>query len=151
MHGAASCQALLARGELGIGGCHKFSRARQSIHLSFRTDPKAFLSGLSEQFSPALTPLTCFIFTLCLPGFQLEANTQAWGGQPIQPHRQPTSELPKRFRKAPVHLGCAGWSGRHMPPAPTPPAGVPCRVTGIPSPAGWSWSGAHPAHQAWGG
>lgn len=74
MQGAASCQALPSGGEPAVGGCHKSSRARQSFHLSFRTDPKAFLPALSEEFPPVLSPLICVIFPLCLPGFQLEAK-----------------------------------------------------------------------------
>lgn len=109
MQGAASCQALLAGEEPALGGCHKSSRTRQSFHPGFRTDPKVFLPGLSEEFPPPLTPLICFIFPpLCLPGFQLEAKVRARGGQPI-PAMSPTHiGAPREVQKSPRVFG-VGW------------------------------------------
>lgn len=121
MHGAASCQALLARGELGVEGCHKSSRARQSIHLSFRMDPKTFLSGLSEQFSPALTPLTCFIFTLWLPAGSKYSSL----GRSAHPPTSPTHiGAPKKVQKSPCAFGVCWleWAP-HAPSTHSPSRG----------------------------
>lgn len=149
MQGAASCQALLAGGEPGVGGCHKSSRTRQSFHLGFRTDPRVFLPGLSEEFPPLLTPLICFI----LPPSAFLASSwkqkfEPGEVSPSQPRHQPTSERPKRVRKAPVHLRWAGWSGHRMSPTPSPSLGgslQSCRNTQ----SHWlERTGARPAHQA---
>jgi len=98
MQGAASCQALLDGGESQV-------LQSQSFHLGFKTDPKAFLPGMSEEFSPGLTPLTCFIFLLCLPGFQLEAKSSARRGQPIPATSLTHMGGPKKEEESPRVFG----------------------------------------------
>lgn len=73
-----------------------------------------------EEFPPVLTPLTCFIFPLCLPGFQLKAKTGAWGGQPIPVTSLTHMGAPKKVQKR-----CADWSGQQMPQHPLPKLGLP--------------------------
>lgn len=101
MQGAASCQALLAGGELGIGRCHKSSRARQSFHLSFKMEPKAFLPRLSEEFSPVLTATYLFHLPPLPSWLPAEAKAQAWGGQPIPATLQTHIGAPKKVQKSP--------------------------------------------------
>lgn len=92
----------------------------------FKADPQTCLPRLSKEFSSVLTPFICFLFLFCLPGFQLEAKTGAWGDQPITGTSPAHIRLPKRFRKAPRKvqkspcLKCAGWSGHQKPPTPSP-------------------------------
>lgn len=101
--------ASLAGVEMGIGGVTH----APEFSPRFETDPITFLPRLSKEFSSVFTPLICFLFSLCLPGFQLEAKPGAWDAQPIK-GTSPAhiTELPKRFRKAPKKvqkspcLGC---------------------------------------------
>lgn len=72
--------ASLAGVEMGIGGVTH----APEFSPRFETDPITFLPRLSKEFSSVFTPLICFLFPLCLPGFQLEAKPGAWGAQPIK-------------------------------------------------------------------
>lgn len=86
----------LAGMEMGTGAVT--SAPELSPH--FKADPQTCLPRLSKEFSSVLTPFICFLCLLCLPGFQLEAKTGTWGGQPITGTSPAHIRAPKKVQES---------------------------------------------------
>lgn len=125
----------LAGVEMDIGGV----TSAPELSPYFKADPKTFLPRLSKELSSVLTPFICFLFFFCLPGFQLEAKTGAWGGQCITgtspahiraPRTRKVQEGSQKGSGKPLFEMCS-LSGYQVLPRNT------CSPTGTHGPVGW--------------